>query len=66
LVNGNSAPFLALVGVSLASGAGLITKEDELECVFREVRVLFEKYCFMCSLKLDPRYKIDFHIFQRR
>jgi hypothetical protein len=28
---------LALVGVSLASGSGLITKEDELECVCREV-----------------------------
>ena len=36
---GNSAPFLALVGVSLASGSGLITKEDELECVCREVRL---------------------------
>jgi hypothetical protein len=38
LVLGNSVPFLALVGVSLASGSGLITKEDELECVVREVK----------------------------
>lgn len=38
LCHGNSAPFLALLGVSLASGSGLITKEDELECVCKEVR----------------------------
>ena len=35
---GNSAPFLALVGVSLASGAGIITKEDEIESVCYEIR----------------------------
>ena len=38
LVGGNSAPFLALVGVSLASGNGILTKEDEIECVCKEVR----------------------------
>merc|ERR1712223_1182085 len=37
-VGGNSAPFLALVGVSLASGNGILTKEDEIECVCKEVR----------------------------
>eukprot|EP00092_Neocalanus_flemingeri_P022378 GFUD01024271.1.p1 GENE.GFUD01024271.1~~GFUD01024271.1.p1 ORF type:complete len:615 (+),score=218.57 GFUD01024271.1:159-2003(+) len=35
---GNSAPFLALVGVSLASGSGIITKEDEIESVCYEIR----------------------------
>lgn len=39
LLNGNSAPFFALVGVSLASGTGIITKEDELEGVCWEIRV---------------------------
>lgn len=38
LFSGNATPFLALVGVSLASGTGIITKEDEVECVCREVR----------------------------
>jgi len=35
---GNSAPFLALVGVSLASGSGILTKEDEIESVCFEIR----------------------------
>jgi len=35
---GNSAPFLALLGVSLASGSGIITKEDEIESVCCEIR----------------------------
>eukprot|EP00090_Calanus_glacialis_P017369 TRINITY_DN27057_c0_g1_i6.p1 TRINITY_DN27057_c0_g1~~TRINITY_DN27057_c0_g1_i6.p1 ORF type:complete len:608 (+),score=230.42 TRINITY_DN27057_c0_g1_i6:140-1963(+) len=35
---GNSAPFLALVGVSLASGSGIITKEDEIESICYEIR----------------------------
>ena len=38
LFGGNSAPFFALVGVSLASGTGIISKEDEIECVCKEVR----------------------------
>jgi len=37
-INGNSAPFLALVGVSLASGTGIITKEDEIESICCEIR----------------------------
>lgn len=36
--SGHGAPFLSLVGVSLASGTGLITKEDEVECVCSEIR----------------------------
>lgn len=39
LLSGNSAPFFALVGVSLASGTGIITKEDELDGVCWEIRV---------------------------
>lgn len=36
---GDSAPFFALVGVSLASGTGMLTKDDELEGVCLEIRV---------------------------
>ena len=35
---GNSAPFLSLLGVSLASGSGLIAKEVEIESVCYEIR----------------------------
>ena len=38
LSSGHSAPFLALLGVSLASGTGMVTKEDEVECVCGEIR----------------------------
>ena len=38
LSSGQSAPFLALLGVSLASGTGMVTKEDEVECVCGEIR----------------------------
>lgn len=38
LFYGDSAPFFALIGVSLASGAGVLTKEDELEGVCLEIR----------------------------
>ena len=43
LLGGNSAPFLALVGVSLASGNGILTKEDEIESVSHEVRNAIRK-----------------------
>ena len=35
---GNATPFLALVGVTLASGTGIVTKQDELECVCKEIQ----------------------------
>ncbi|XP_055606749.1 serine/threonine-protein kinase Pink1, mitochondrial isoform X2 [Uranotaenia lowii] len=38
LMFGDSAPFFALVGVSLASGDGVLTKDDELEAVCWEIR----------------------------
>ncbi|XP_021920748.1 uncharacterized protein LOC110830315 [Zootermopsis nevadensis] len=38
LLFGDSAPFFALVGVSLASGTGILTKDDELEGVCWEIR----------------------------
>ena len=38
LSSGNPAPFFALVGISLASGSGVITKQDELDCVCAEIR----------------------------
>ncbi|XP_022905952.2 serine/threonine-protein kinase Pink1, mitochondrial [Onthophagus taurus] len=40
---GDSAPFFALVGVSLASGTGIITKEEELEGVCWEIREAVSK-----------------------
>lgn len=39
LLSGNSTPFFALIGVSLASGTGILTKEDELDGVCWEIRV---------------------------
>lgn len=39
LLFGDSAPFFALVGVSLASGTGILTKDDELEGICWEIRV---------------------------
>jgi len=35
---GDPAPFLALVGVSLATGQGLLTKQDEIDSVCHEIR----------------------------
>ncbi|XP_076233433.1 PTEN-induced putative kinase 1 [Calliopsis andreniformis] len=43
LAFGDSAPFFALVGVSLASGTGILTKEDELEGVCWEIREAISK-----------------------
>jgi len=45
LLFGDSRPFFALVGVSLASGAGIITKDDQLEAVCWEIRVRFATKC---------------------
>lgn len=38
LYKDNSRPFLTFVGVSLASGTGMLTKEDEMEGVCWEIR----------------------------
>jgi len=43
LYGNNSRPFFALVGVSLASGAGMLTKENEFEGICWEIRESFEK-----------------------
>jgi PTEN induced putative kinase 1 len=40
---GDSGPFFALVGVSLASGTGILTKEEELEGVCWEIREAISK-----------------------
>lgn len=57
ILYGDSAPFFALVGVSLASGTGILTKEDELEGVCWEIRVSFPFYilfliqiCCLCNI----------------
>lgn len=39
LTFGDSLPFLSLVAVNLASGNGVLTKEDELEGLCWEIRV---------------------------
>ncbi|XP_074111358.1 PTEN-induced putative kinase 1 [Cotesia typhae] len=44
---GDSAPFFALVGVSLASGTGILTKDDELEGVCWEIREAVSKLQWM-------------------
>jgi PTEN induced putative kinase 1 len=49
LLFGDSTPFFALVGVSLASGAGIITKDDELEAVCWEIRVSYLLYWDTCT-----------------
>lgn len=36
---GDSTPLFALIGVCLASGTGILTKDDELEGVCWEIRV---------------------------
>lgn len=54
LFYGDSAPFFALVGVSLASGSGLLTKDDELEGICWEIRV--------SAINFYPIYKKNFFI----
>jgi PTEN induced putative kinase 1 len=41
---GDSLPFFSLVGCSLASGAGVLTKDDELEGVCWEIREAVSSY----------------------
>ncbi|KAK6639893.1 Serine/threonine-protein kinase Pink1, mitochondrial [Polyplax serrata] len=43
LFYGDSAPLFALIGVSLASGNGLLTKDDELEGICWEIREAVSK-----------------------
>ncbi|XP_017785420.1 PREDICTED: serine/threonine-protein kinase PINK1, mitochondrial [Nicrophorus vespilloides] len=43
IMYGDSGPFFALVGVSLASGTGILTKEEELEGVCWEIREAISK-----------------------
>ncbi|XP_034944252.1 serine/threonine-protein kinase PINK1, mitochondrial [Chelonus insularis] len=47
LLGGDSAPFFALVGVSLASGTGILTKDEELEGVCWEIREAVSKLQWM-------------------
>jgi len=49
--DGNPASFLALVGVSLASGTGIMTKEDEIEGVCQEIRQAVSKTSLLTSKK---------------
>jgi len=54
LVYGETAPFFALVGVTLVSGSqqGLVTKEDELEALCCDIREAITR----AGLLLDPEF----------
>ncbi|XP_070074998.1 serine/threonine-protein kinase Pink1, mitochondrial [Drosophila takahashii] len=61
---GDSAPFFALIGVSLASGGGVLSKEDELEGVCWEIREAAGRLQRAwnqddISETLDSRFSID-------
>jgi len=57
LVYGESAPFFALVGVTLVSGSqqGLVTKEDELEALCCDIREAITR----AGLLLDPEFWVN-------
>ncbi|XP_071581475.1 serine/threonine-protein kinase Pink1, mitochondrial [Temnothorax nylanderi] len=59
LVFGDSAPFFALVGISLASGTGILTKDDELEGVCWEIREAVLKLRWN-MLRNDENYQTIF------
>ncbi|KAF5297680.1 hypothetical protein FQA39_LY12011 [Lamprigera yunnana] len=50
---GDSGPFLAFVGVSLASGTGILSKEDELEGVCWEIREAISKFKWSADTDID-------------
>lgn len=49
---GDSAPLFALIGVCLASGTGILTKDDELEGVCWEIRVYTSIYKKIFRIKI--------------
>ncbi|XP_037041094.1 probable serine/threonine-protein kinase samkB isoform X2 [Bradysia coprophila] len=46
---GDSTPLFALIGVSLATGSGILTKDDELEGVCYEIREAVSRYQSHCD-----------------
>ncbi|XP_071451935.1 serine/threonine-protein kinase Pink1, mitochondrial-like [Hetaerina americana] len=56
---GDSGPFFALVGVSLASGTGILTKDDELEGICWEIREAVSKMKWAARTGLDDSVKTD-------
>ena len=52
---GDSLPFFSLVGCSLASGAGVLTKDDELEGVCWEIREAVSNYQSKIESKILDR-----------
>lgn len=48
---GDSTPLFALIGVSLASGSGILTKDDELEGVCYEIREAVSRYQSHCDVE---------------
>ncbi|XP_055642900.1 serine/threonine-protein kinase Pink1, mitochondrial isoform X2 [Toxorhynchites rutilus septentrionalis] len=61
LMFGDSTPFLSLVGVSLASGDGILTKEDELEAVCWEIRNAMSKFqSKIGELEIEKRLDDEF------
>lgn len=62
LLYGDSAPFFALVGVSLASGTGILTKDDELEGVCWEIREAVSKLQWSISQLQSGCQKADLDV----
>lgn len=64
LFYGDSVPFFALIGVGLASGAGILTKEDEFDCVCHEINEAANKLQRTwnvddVSTQVDDQFNID-------
>lgn len=60
---GDSAPLFTLIGVSLASGTGILTKDDELEGVCWEIRVsIFLSSLFLILYFNRVNYSLHLYI----
>jgi len=61
LVYGESAPFFALVGVTLVSGSqqGLVTKEDELEALCCDIREAITRAGLLSDPEFWVKQKLD-------
>lgn len=56
MFGGDAAPFFSLIGVSLASGDGMLTKNDELEAVCWEIRNAVSRFqSKACELEIEKR-----------
>ncbi|KAG4076149.1 hypothetical protein HA402_011495 [Bradysia odoriphaga] len=61
---GDSTPLFALIGVSLATGSGILTRDDELEGVCYEIREAVSRYQSHCdeediSQKINDEFNLS-------